>query len=168
MAISASSMRGARGTGVVKSGRLFLCTLPLDAFGTGDAAAFRRALDTTTRALVQALPPQGRFWGLARKGLNLFLRDCLYTVYLRDAFALQLAEAFFEVPLDSISGKALYDKAEGRLPRWKTVRGMTPALSDQYQAEAVRLATVERVPRVHLDAVWWGERADKGSGTVSP
>ena len=79
-------------------------------------------------------------------------------MYLRDAFSLQSAEDFFEVPLDSISGRALYEEAEGRLPRWETVRGMTPSLSDKYQAEASRLAALKGIPRVHLDAIWWGDR----------
>jgi hypothetical protein len=92
------------------------------------------------------------------------LRDCLYTVYLRKAYGLHLAERFFEVPLDSISGTVLFEKAEGRLPRWKTVRGMTPKLSKQYQAEAVRLAKAAMVAPVHLDAVWWGERSDAREG----
>jgi hypothetical protein len=160
IAIGASSMRGNGSAGVVIAARGYLLGLPLTDFGTADANAFRASLDRATNELELALPKKGRYWGLARKGLNIFLRDCLYTVYLREAFSLQLAEEFFEVPLDSISGKSLFEKSFGRLPRWKTVRGLTPALSDQYQIEASRLAVAKKTPRVHLDAIWWGERPD--------
>jgi hypothetical protein len=160
IAIGSSSMRGAGSAGVVTAARGYLTGLQLKDFGTADAKAFRSSLDRATSQLELALPKKGRHWGLARKGLNIFLRDCLYTVYLREAFSLHLAEDFFEVPLDSISGKSLCEQSSGRLPRWKTVRGLTPSLSDQYQMEASRLAGVKKTPRVHLDAIWWGERPD--------
>jgi hypothetical protein len=162
IAIGPSSMRGAGSKGVVTAARNYLQNVSLLEFGTADAEIFRAALDRTTTELKRALPKASRHWGLARKGLNIFLRDCLYTVYLRDAFSLEAAERFFEVPLDSISGKALYEKSGRRLPRWATVRGMTPALSDKYQAEASRLAAPKGIARVHLDAIWWGERPAAG------
>lgn len=153
-------MRGAGSSGVVAAARGYLKGLPLRDFGTADAKGFRDSLDSATNELKLALPKESRHWGLARKGLNIFLRDCLYTVYLREAFSLQLAESFFEVPLDSISGKSLFEQSCGRLPRWKTVRGLTPSLSEKYQIEASRLVSVSKLPRVHLDAIWWGERPD--------
>lgn len=140
--------------------REYLRDLHLVDFGTADATAFRGSLDRATNDLQLALPKTSRHWGLARKGLNIFLRDCLYTVYLREAFSLQLAEEFFEVPLDSISGTSLHKHAAGRLPRWKTVQALDRALSDKYQIEASRLAATRQIARVHLDAVWWGERSD--------
>jgi hypothetical protein len=158
IAIGPSSMRGPGSEGVVRAARLYLQHVALSGFGTANAKLFRTALDRTTDELMRALPKASRHWGLARKGLNIFLRDCLYTIYLRDAFWLGASEEFFEVPLDSISGKALYEHAAGKLPRWQTVRGMTPTLSDKYQAEASRVAKLKAIPRVHLDAIWWGER----------
>jgi hypothetical protein len=162
IAIGPSSMRGPRSQGVVRAARLYLQHVSLLDFGTADASLFGSVLDRTTDELRRALPKPSRHWGLARKGLNIFLRDCLYTVYLRDAFSLGASEEFFEVPLDSISGKALFEHSAGRLPRWQTVRGMTPALSRKYQAEASRVATLKGIPRVHLDAIWWGERPPSG------
>src|SRR6478609_8559801 len=104
VAINSSSMRGAGSPGVVKGARAFLGNLPLQLFGTRIESEFRSQLDAATHDLVQALPRKGRRWGRARKGLNIFLRDCLYTTYLRDQYTLGLAENFFEVPLDSIIG----------------------------------------------------------------
>lgn len=158
IAIGSSSMRGAGSRGAVEAGRHFLNTLPLADFGTSNSKDFRSALDAATLGLEHAFPNASRYWGLARKGLNIFLRDCLYTVYLRDAYSLHLAEPFFEVPLDSLSGRALHKAAVGRLPRWHTVRGLTPELSDKYQDIASECAALKGMARVHLDVFWWGSR----------
>jgi hypothetical protein len=157
-AIGPSSMRGAGSSGVVAAGRPHLCELQLTQFATADARRFRRALDRATLGLMESFPRQARHWGLARKGLNLFLRDCLYTVYLRDAYGLGIAEAFFEIPLDSFTGRELSVQSDGVLPRWKTVRGLDPALSDRFQQVGAQLARERGITRVHLDAFWWGQR----------
>ena len=106
---------------------------------------------------MKKLPKKSRRWGRARKGLNIFLRDCLYTVHIRKAYRLDQAEQFFELPLDSIIGARLAKESGGALPRW-TVRALTPKASARYQAEALRVAKEEGFARVHLDAKWWGER----------
>lgn len=157
-----SSMRGRGHAGVVEAGRKALCKVDLSKFGTPRAATFRKALDRTTDELVQAFPRSARHWGLARKGLNIFLRECLYTVYLRDAHGLERAEAFFEVPLDSLSGRAIWLESGRIVPRWQTVRGLKVTTSDAYQAAASEIATHHEVARVHLDALWWGQRTDSG------
>ena len=160
IAIGSSSMRGRGSEGVVKAGRAFLDDLPLANFGTSDPKQFRLVLDQATLGLKRAFPESSQYWGLARKGLNIFLRDCLYTVYLRDAYLLELAEPYFEVPLDSLSGRALHKAAVTRLPRWRTVRGLTRELSDEYQEVATQQAASRGVARVHLDVFWWGSRMD--------
>src|SRR5206468_315193 len=88
-------------------------------FGTNNQLAFRRALDRTTERLQGELP--GRSWGLARKLLNIFLRDSLYTGYLSRAFGLRAAERFLEIPLDSITAKRIREKVPD-VPRWRGVR----------------------------------------------
>lgn len=105
------------------------------------------------------MPQRARHWGRARKGLNIFLRGCLYTCYLRDEYGLDSAEKFFEMPLDSITGQRLYDEADAVLPAWKTVRDLDPATSAAYQDAAARLAAKKSISRVHLDAIWWGRRS---------
>jgi hypothetical protein len=158
-AIGSSSMRGAGSAGVVMRSREFLGDLQLRQFGTSRRNRFAASLDSATRELQQKLPKGAQRWGLARKALNLFLRNCLYTCYLREEYRLDRAEAFFEVPLDSITGKHLVVASGGELPRWRTVRGLTPAASAQYQTFAALLAAHRGHARVHLDALWWGERA---------
>src|SRR4051794_36328092 len=80
--LGASSMRGKGSSGVVAAGRSFLCELELRRFATSDKRLFRQELDCVTDGLMRAFPRPARRWGLARKGLNIFLRNCLYTVYL--------------------------------------------------------------------------------------
>jgi hypothetical protein len=161
-ALGPSSMRGAGSRGVVAAGRSYLSVLNLRPFGNANQRRFRRAVDDATAGLLQSLPSHARHWGLARKGLNIFLRDCLYTVYLRDAYGLGSAESNFEIPLDSLTGRALWKAAKGSLPRWDVVRRLRPALSDRFQAVAAQLAATRGIARVHLDAFWWGERRERG------
>lgn len=160
IALGPFTTRGRGSAGAVKAGREFLNFLPVAQFGTSNLQKFRSALEAGTLGLKDAFPRGSRYWGLARKGLNIFLRDCLYTVYLRDAHSLNLAERFFEVPLDSLTGEALFKVAAGRLPRWHTVRGLTRELSDEYQAIASEYADSKGIARVHLDVFWWGTRLD--------
>ncbi len=159
-AITSSSMRGAGSAGVVRAASEFLAELPLQPFGTSKRAAFATHLDETTDDLLGTMPARARHWGLARKGLNIFLRGCLYTTYLRDHYALALSEEFFELPLDRITGTRLVSESSLTLPVWKTVRGLEPDASAVYQAAALKVAKGKGVARVHLDAMWWGERKE--------
>jgi hypothetical protein len=149
-AIGSSSMRGAGSAGVVKSARVFLCEMPLGPFGTSNKTQFRSRLDRATDDLKRALPKGARRWGLARKGLNIFLRGCLYTTYLCEEYNLARAENFFEVPLDRITGTRLVEESREALPPWKTVRGLSAKASAAYQAAASELAEERGFARVHL------------------
>jgi hypothetical protein len=102
-------------------------------------------------------PKKGRHWGRARKGLNIFLRGCLYTSYLRDTYGLAPTENHFEVPLDSITGARLSSEVHG-LPRWKSVQALDREDSDAFQRGAALLAKRSGHARVHLDAICWGLR----------
>jgi len=158
IAITSSSMRGAGSGGVVRSASEFLGDVHLQPFGTSKRDRFEEQLDKSTDELLRRLPRQAQHWGLARKGLNIFLRGCLYTSYLRDHYALALAEEFFELPLDRITGTRLYTESPQGITRWKTVRGINAETSVAYQTAAQRVADKRGIARVHLDAVWWGER----------
>jgi hypothetical protein len=154
-----SSMRRPGNRGVIASGREFLCSIVLGKFGVASPKQFRQELDRATNDLAGAFPRSARHWGLARKGLHIFLRE-LYTVYLREAHHLDRAGAFFEVPRDSLSGRDLWEGSKRALPRWQTGRGLNPATGDLYQQVADDLASVHGVARVHLDALWWGKRTE--------
>ena len=126
-------------------------------FATRDRAAFDRALNGHTRRLMAKFPERGASWGLARKLLNIFLRDCLYTRYLSERYGLASAVRLFEIPLDSITAKRIRERKPD-LPRWRGVRHLDPEVSAAYQAAALLEAKRKRTSRVHLDAYWWGAR----------
>jgi hypothetical protein len=142
---------------VAKCAREFASALPLRRLVTKEPAVFRRRLDEATKGLQKELPRGARSWGLARKLLNIFIRDCVYVAYLRSAYGLHRIERFCEVPPDSITAKEIRRKARD-LPRWPGVKHLTPEISDQYQQEAEREAKRRKIARVHLDAYWWGAR----------
>lgn len=160
-ALPPSSVRGKGSAGVAKAGRAFLRRLDLAPFGRAGADRFAASLDTATEELRRALPRDGRSWGLARKMLNLFLRDALYTTHLERRYGLSVNEAHFELPLDKFTGSELVRLAEGKLPSWPGVRALRRQESARYQEAALEHARKARVARVHLDALWWGARAEE-------
>jgi len=132
----ASATRG-QGRGVSQAARRFLSNLNLRYFATSRERLFRSRLDEATRHLTRALPRDTRSWGLARKVLNIFLREALYTSYLAQYSGIAKAERFLEVPLDSITAKRLQEHAgRGGLPRWAGVKHLATKDSDQYQTLA--------------------------------
>jgi hypothetical protein len=156
VAVTASATRG-QGPGVVDCSRDFLVALPLGRFGTDDQRGFARQLDLATKDLRACLRKRAASWGLARKLLNIFLRDSLYTSYLAKEHGLAAAERLLEIPLDSITSKRIRREVP-ELPRWPGVRHLDADTSAAYQAAALVIARQHGVARVHLDAYWWGAR----------
>ena len=156
VAISPSAMRGPGSAGSVEAARSYLAKLNLGDFGVSSGQVFQSRLGSATDGLLAALPAPSRHWGLARKALNIFLRDCLYNRYLCEAYQLEQVEPLLELPLDSITGSALVKEAHGSLPSWKTIRGLRPDTSATFQAVASEVAERKGIARVHLDAILWG------------
>ena len=164
-AVSPSAVRGRGHRGTVAAARLFLRQVDLRLFGCSNAGDFARALNSTTVQLQNALPSETQKWGIARKVLNIFLRDCLYTTYLERAYRLRRAEHLFELPLDSITGTALKRAAgRGGLPKWPGVKHLKSSLSAKFQRAAGVEATRQGIARVHLDAVWFSIARDENAG----
>lgn len=101
------------------------------------------------------LPRAARSWGLARKVLNIYLRDCYYNAYLRRAFGRRVRETWFEVPLDRVVADGLRAHCDMSQPRWPGVKRLTAEESEQYQAAAAWLCARWGVTRVHLDTYLW-------------
>ncbi len=80
ISVGASTVRGRGNAGVVAASRSHLRRVDLSRFGQTTRARFNKNLDSATIALRDSLPRGARHWGLARKVLNIFLRDCLYTI----------------------------------------------------------------------------------------
>ena len=162
IAAASSAARGRGNVGVVRAARKYLRKMDLSGFGTDDAALFSVALDTRTERLRRRLPRGAQHWGLARKLLNIYLRDCFYCTYLNTEFHLGRAEALFEVPLDSITAHGLKLVAgRGKLPVWPRVRHLSPDVSETFQRFATDLARREHIAPVHLDAVYWSMGRDE-------
>jgi hypothetical protein len=107
--------------------------------------------------LQKELPRPAASWGLARKLLNIFIRDCVYDSYLRRAYGLQAIESACEIPLDSITATQIRRKSPG-VPQWRGVKYVTPEVSAQYQEAARAIAQKKGVSTLHLDAYWYGAR----------
>lgn len=141
--------------------RNYLRQLDLTVFVEPTNERFLKHLDTATIGLLSSLPRGARHWGLARKVMNIFLRDCLYTTYLDAALGLRRNEASFELPLDSITANQLKRAVgRGKLPAWPGVKHLTDALSAKFQDAASDEATRRGIPRIHLDAIWWSLSRD--------
>jgi hypothetical protein len=166
IAATSSAARGRGNGGVVKAARRYLRKMDLSHLGTDDEAVFRAALNRRTERLIRKPPRGAQHWGLARKLLNIYLRDCLLTTYLNTAFYLARAEALFELPLDSITAHGLKQAGDrGALPVWPGVRHLTPKISAEFQRFAAGLVRREGKARVHLDAVYWSvARDEEGPG----
>jgi hypothetical protein len=145
--------------GTLESVREFLKgQVDLTAISKIEPLQYAQALDGLTERLRNALPKGARHWGVARKCLNLFFRDALYNFYLREKFCLAKFEKYLEIPLDSYVGHELW-REDDKLPRWRTVKDLTPQDSASFQKVAARVAEREGTERVHLDLVYWRKPA---------
>lgn len=158
MSVGPSTARGQGVSGVVDRLRKGLFEIQLSAFATRSAEEFARALDKETVELQKRLPRQARSWGLARKCLNIFLRDCLYDRVLCGRFELLQCEHLLELPLDSKVAGRLRQEVGEAAPSWMSLRALNGAKSAAYQAAASQLAASWCIPRVHLDLYLYLDR----------
>ncbi|MEF3062898.1 hypothetical protein V4C85_24025 [Ralstonia solanacearum] len=157
-AVGASTARGMGPAGTIEAARKFLQTFDLASAKANTSSAYRRCLDAATDDLVAALPAEARHWGSARKFFNIFMRNCAYNRFLCEAYRLDTIEPWMEVPLDSHVAKGLKIEAArcgAVVPRWSTVIGLSPEVSDHWQAVAQSVAERQGIHRVHLDVVFW-------------
>ena len=156
LAVGPSTARGQGQGGIVNNLRESLFRVPLRRFSGIDDLRFATLLDTETDRIRRGLPPLARSWGLARKCLNIFLRDCTYNVHLRKAFKLSSIEALLEVPLDrKVVSEIKAEFPKRALPFWRGVRHLDPGESEVFQVAASEIATVWSIDRIHLDAAFW-------------
>ena len=161
IAVGPSTVRGQGVPGVVEAARSHLRSIDLRQFGCANDQQFQARLNKATDRLQSELPRAARSWGVARKVLNIFLRDSLYNFYLRNAYHLELAESSYELPLDSITARELKrGTPRGRLPAWPGVKRVTADLSERYQEVADERAVDYGVTRVHLDSFLWSASRD--------
>ena len=157
LAVGASTVRGAGAPGTVAAARRALKAVPLRSFAVRSRRQFRAILERHTRNVQSRLPPNARHWGVARKVLNIFLRSCVYSRPLARAYGITHIEQWLELPLDSQIARGIRTCSGAPVPRWRTVKGVSPGTQAQYQAAAEALARKLRVRRIHLEACWWRE-----------
>jgi hypothetical protein len=145
-------VRGKGNTGVAKAARGFLANLKLDTFSVANEKDFACRLDEVTDSLASSFPVGAQHWGLARKCINIFLRDAFYNRFL--SRPIEHCEEWFEIPLDRVIADALQERYR-QLPKWQGVKGVTATLSSQYQASAKNMANSKGVARVYLDSELW-------------
>ena len=154
--VGASTARGMGPAGTIQAARKYLQGVHISRFVERNESAFRAELEAATLELQKALPKGARYWGSARKFLNIFLRSCAYNKYIREQYRLERIEAWLEVPIDSHVAKGLKGEGKrGALPRWRTVIRLTPSEHLAYQTFASAVAKQEGVLRVHLDVKYW-------------
>ncbi|MDZ4683750.1 MAG: hypothetical protein SH850_01595 [Planctomycetaceae bacterium] len=140
----------------MSAARSALGRLQLADFHVDTEDEFLRRLDRQTLHIQRSFPTGGRNWGAARKSLNIYLRDVVYSAALRDHFGLTGIHNWLEVPLDSYIAKGLGSESEGQsLPRWPGVKHVTPEISQIYQSAASKIARRRELTRVDLDVIYW-------------
>jgi len=163
--VGGSAIRNQGAAGLVDIAReYFENTISLEKFFVSlkDEESFKRFLNLHTNQLVDKFPKGGKSWGAARKGLNLFFRDLVYNKFIAKKYGLSRnLEQFndeikyLELPLDSYVAKELYKSSNKHLPKWTSIRELTKAVSDQYQAQALIEAKELKIARIHLDLLYW-------------
>lgn len=161
ISIGASTVRlgGRKHKGLQLTGpaRQYLSELPLKKLI--DVARYPERIDRWTAELQLRFPHRGQYWGIARKCVNIFMRNVAYNHWLRRAYSLDKLDAVLEVPLDSYARKGLRREEGGqRLRECASVIGVTPEINAEYQAFAANVARRRGINRVHLDLWYFTER----------
>lgn len=123
---------------------------------------FADFLNRHTTNVLARFPDTAQSWGAARKGMNLFFREIVYSKFFSHRFSLpddfnefNCLVKYLEVPLDKEVAKGLKADTNEQLPNWLGIKRLTPLISEQYQHQATIIATQENIARVNLDLKYW-------------
>jgi hypothetical protein len=154
---STSATRGGRKAvkGVKKAARDYL-SQPRVLDAVSRAKNYPQVLNKLTKELTRAFPAKARFWGRARKLVNIFIRDATYNAHLREAFGLARIEPLLEIPIDTIVAKRLKSEFP-HLPRWRAISSLSPDENRAYQSAAGEAAVKRHIERHLLDVEYWGD-----------
>lgn len=172
IAIGTTTLRNQGAAGVNRAAREFLASLPLSELVCDTQAEYSSALDRQTSLLKDSLPLEARHWGTARKGLNLFLGEVHYHRILYEHYRMKKIAEFLEVPLDNNVVCFLKSKAAvagKKLPRWRTIKSLSPQDSQMYQDFAREYANGcgKGWIRLHVDLLAWRIPQGDGGGRIS-
>ncbi len=164
ISVGASALRNQGASGIIKIAREYFYTIDIEEFMSciDSKDVYSKFLNKHTDNLVSIFPENGRSWGGARKGLNLFFREVVYNKFFSDYFGLptRITEfnekvKFLEVPLDRDVATGIYSESEVTLPKWKSIKSLTPTISEEYQIVAQIIAEKENYAKVNLDLRYW-------------
>ena len=113
-------------------------------------AGYSNWLDSQTTKLKTAI--SGMEWGVARKAMNIFMRDVFYNRFLFNAYCNDTMGDWLEIPVDRLVANALLMRFPDLSP-WKTLKHLEPIAHTAYQNAALKLAICKGTTRVHLDLV---------------
>jgi len=164
LAIGRSTLRNQGAPGMVVAARKYLRKVPLRAFSVTSARRFASVLERHTQALMKRFPRKrkaNKNWGAARKALNIFLRDVVYSRLLADHYRLGRVEPWLELPLDSNTYRGLAEDWKGpcEIPRWPRLKNLGRDTSRELQTIAAAIAKSLHTHRVHLDIKYWRKGA---------
>lgn len=163
ISVGASALRNQGAKGIIGICReYFENTIDLKEFSSNlKTGNHKLYLDKHTSQLLDKFPENGKSWGAARKGLNLFFRDVVYNLYLANFLNIPVEKEAnkivlkdLEVPLDKDVATGLMSKFSD-LPKWQSIRKLTQKESNIYQEKASEYAKDLSVPKVHLDLEFW-------------
>jgi hypothetical protein len=144
-------------TGMRAAAREFCSRLKLNQLP--EPATYVSTLDKWTDQLKDKFPEGGQCWGVARKCLNIFMRDASYNAHLCKMYPrLKLLEHVLEVPLDSYTANGLLQEQGATnfgLKRWDAIVRLTPENHHKFQQWALIVAKREGIFRVHLDLLYF-------------
>ncbi len=156
ISIGSSTVRG-RPAGTVAKVRNYLEGLDLSSLRDLNKEQFEIWLNEKTQDLQSKLTQDFKEeWGLARKCLNIFLRNVVYNKYLFKEYKLRSIVPWLEVPLDSQVAKRLREDREGlALSKWPWLKDLDHTTSELYQEIAAKISARMKLSRVHLDVFYW-------------
>jgi len=158
LAIGRSTLRNQGAPGVIAVARRYLRSLNLSEFSVSTRTEFEVVLERHTRALMRRFPKRVRTnWGAARKALNIFLRDVVYSRPLSAQYRLSQLEPWLELPLDQNAYDGLVkDSRRGeKIPSWPGIKALKRKASAKLQRIANTTAKRLDTRRVHLDVRYW-------------
>jgi len=156
ISIGPSTARNMGPAGTIQDAREYLGSLKLKTFARRTEEEFQAELDRATDRFLSHLPEGAKYWGAARKFLNIFLRGAVYNRLLCEHYDLYRIEPWLELPLDSHVAKGLRSEKSGHdLPRWKTVIALDRDMNRLYQTFASQVARQKNIHRIHLDVLYW-------------
>lgn len=107
---------------------------------------FNALLDSFTSKLKQkiAKPVNAEHWGICRKAINLYVRDCYYNKTLNEHFSLDKVANYLETPIDSLAMKALAKHTS--FVKKSTIKALNKNTHQEWQKAAKLFAQENGLP----------------------